>query len=609
MQLKKAFSSNLLCILLLLTFSFQIVVAPSVVAQPAEVQKLFDENARLIDDLKHKDNDSLFEKTKNAQHLDDRLKDLNKKTEFMDEELASNLYAGLLLDALKAGIIADEGFCRLYRKVRGPGGRFDKAKNSLSNTALTLLDEAARTHCDKKKPTCPKGSRTISDCVSEGAILDLVGDGETTSHCTVSLTNPETGKTTSAQVQTVCISKRSLKPPLPADPNGQGDRYVIGGPAPSGVVNIVKSARKLADAGNYDGISLPPERKVGTITQLSIWQSLAGPNPSPKDAVNEESVTKQVLKRAKLDPKALSPEEKQLLTKKVDDILLAVDLTEKEASTIDDHEPEHPKKPEDSPDTSNPDKGVSPSTARSIPADGATSSGSPDGEQSPETSTAPKAPEGSPVEPRPSPGTPVPAPPLAPGLVCIPEFTVFESKSEECQDMMTIAEAYIDCPESAGGTTGGGGKTTGKGPGAGPDGGPKVPGQGDGLVSDEHKCHFVKVLFVKKIVDSPTDDPEPEDVKEVHDAVYRQIREILDEIGEMIDDDGPDHVENDISRVDGIIFFLCKDKVGMIIRKLKLTDEELKNWEFSDDKKVYEQRKEARKKIIDKYRKMPDQVF
>lgn len=259
--------------------------------------------------------------------------------------------------------------------------------------------------------TCPHGTRLISDCIKEGINLHLVGDGVNTSKCTLVLENPRTGKTSSTPLHTVCISRKTLKPPAPESIAMKHSFKIV--PTPTPISNILRTSKRLASTGQYDDVPLSPEKRNSTIMQLAVWSHIGGNDENSPDAINPKSIKKDLLHKANVDEKDLSPAEQEEVNKRVDKIFEKVNLTEKESQVP---EPEQPKKTDEPKQPEQPTEPIEP--------------GQPNKPEEPEEPNQPE-----------EPGTP--------GLVCIPEYTTFHCSEEGYQDMCTTEEVHVPCPNDS----------------------------------------------------------------------------------------------------------------------------------------------------------------
>jgi hypothetical protein len=58
-----------------------------------------------------------------------------------------------------------------------------------------------------------RGLRLIDDCVKEGVSITIAGDGAATSHCNILLRDKKSGRTASAEFETVCMPMKTKLPP------------------------------------------------------------------------------------------------------------------------------------------------------------------------------------------------------------------------------------------------------------------------------------------------------------------------------------------------------------------------------------------------------------
>lgn len=186
---------------------------------------------------------------------------------------------------------------------------------------------------------CKSSSETlttpsIADGVKQGKLkIELFGDGQNTSHCQLVVIDATTGASCSTELKTVCISRRSLSPPLNnEDAKSTGLMYSIDPNPPKWAVGIIKSAKELEKAGRFNSLPIAPQRRVSTIAQLSIWQKIGGKKRGLKDAINPETVEAELLSKAHIDPRSLSGKEKATVKNRIDLICEAVDLTCKEGT-------------------------------------------------------------------------------------------------------------------------------------------------------------------------------------------------------------------------------------------------------------------------------------
>lgn len=306
--------------------------------------------------------------------------------------------------------------------------RYIKLKESVMFLA-EYLNYCERAICSETPPkeevgTCPKGFKTIQECFQDHPDLKatLIGDGVNTSKCTLVVQDPVSGETSSTPLHTVCISRKTLKPPAPPSVAQNHTFSII--PTPVPITKILKASKRLAASGQYDDVPLPKDRRNSTIMQLAVWSRIGGNDENSPDAINPKSIKKDLLHKAGVEEKDLSKEEQEEVTKRVDKIFEKVNLTEKESEVP---EPEQPKKPDEPKQPEQP--------------------GEPGQPQIPGEPEEPNRPE--------EPGTPTDVS-IPHETVCIPEYTTFHCNEEGFQDMCTTEETTIACPiEDHAGTTSG----------------------------------------------------------------------------------------------------------------------------------------------------------
>jgi hypothetical protein len=273
--------------------------------------------------------------------------------------------------------IPDDCICKLYKKLRSnPTARFATKSTEDWHEA----DKWAEEHCLEKKvpapketvPTvpketggggkselpketggggaekpkedgpkaglkgCPKGLKFIDDCVRyENISISLIGDGTSTSHCRLVLKSERTGVTTSADLETVCISRKTKHPP-PTEEVAQEKKikYKLGPEIPPNIAATLQAADEMEAQGKLDQVPIPLARRKATIAQLAIWQELGGTAAGEKDAINREAVKSDMLTKGGFTEKELTKQEDSKLNDKVDLICEAADLTCKLANQI-----------------------------------------------------------------------------------------------------------------------------------------------------------------------------------------------------------------------------------------------------------------------------------
>lgn len=253
---------------------------------------------------------------------------------------------------------------------------------ALSTIANCYTDASAQGSAEAVKP------KHLEHCLQTGKISAvLTGDGTTTSHCDLNLTDTTSGQTSSVELKTICISQKHRKPPPPKEvAQKNGITYKIGSPAPKEIKSIVRAARKLAAEGRYASVPLPLEKRQSTVAQLAVWRELGKNSPNPADKITLTSIKDDLLSKAQVKESDLSAAEKSAVKNRVDLIFEAVELTNKEGETI-------AQKPEDDS-----------FTGEVIDSEGTDE------------------------------------------MVSIPPFTVFECSDPQYQDLMTVSAATIHCP-------------------------------------------------------------------------------------------------------------------------------------------------------------------
>lgn len=186
----------------------------------------------------------------------------------------------------------------------------------------------------------------------------LVGDGATTSHTTLQLSNPgkealtvsipaytqfaprdaamqalttvepalatvPPGETVEVRLETVCSSRRSQPPP-----GKQGGVYSVTEPPPY-VQSIVETSLQLAERGAYDSVPMSRCKALQTVRQMALWMEAAGKSPDPGDQVTPETVAEQVYTQLGKRPEELTPKQREQVEEGAQNIFEAVDLTVK----------------------------------------------------------------------------------------------------------------------------------------------------------------------------------------------------------------------------------------------------------------------------------------
>lgn len=373
--------------------------------------------------------------TKLPDDLDDRL----KKELIMGDSDRDKLHAHYLRET--SSLLDEKCWCKLFKKWNLKG-KFDFLASMAREFCPELTPAPPKEGGggkDEPKPSpsptpkdgptggvkerlCPKGLKLINDCVNEGVSITITGDGTATSHCNILLKDKKSGRTSSAELETVCMSpKTKLPPPTQEVAEKKNIHYKLGPPAPAFVAQTLNAADALEEQGKFANVPIPAARRKATITQLAIWQNLGGTGKN-KDAINRDNVKEDMLKKAGIKPSELSEVEDKKLCDKVDLICEAVDLTCKETTTT---TTERPKTKRDKPGIPVPeDPPGRPTTGGGRP-EKPTEPGDGGGER-------PEKPE--------KPGCPQHE------IVCIPELTTFECENPQYQTMCTVTDTVIECP-------------------------------------------------------------------------------------------------------------------------------------------------------------------
>ena len=366
---------------------------------------------------------------KAAEEARKALDKLEKDSADLSGEAQENVLT-YLLNQLQ-NLLSKEDMCALFKKYRGKGGKFQNSKSDYWWQA----DQFIKKYCpDKAAPPkgggvkCREGLPTIFDCVEKhDCKLQLFGDGTSTSHCTLQITNPKSGSVATANLHTVCISNKTKKPPASeTTATKQGIAYSLGAVRPE-ARNLVEASKSLNSKGAYESVPLPPDRKAATIAQLSVWKELGDKSNNPADKVTPQSIETDLLNKAKVKRKSLPAAEREEIDKRVNEIFSAVDLTCKKAGEVSQSiEPDEPEQPNEQPKA-----------------------------DSPCTSTHPEEPKNNQTPPSDRPsfgpsetsfGGEVIDQHTAEEKICIPPYTVFECNDESYQDMMTVSESVSNCP-------------------------------------------------------------------------------------------------------------------------------------------------------------------
>ena len=210
----------------------------------------------------------------------------------------------------------------------------------------------------------------VEDEAAKGNIsVALKGDGVNTSHVTLLLTNNTAreeyltvpkyecfmpsksgmqimmaseksptldiapGKTLATEIPSVCVSTKTLKPPVfepiaytPGAYPDETQRRVLQA--------IIDASQTLDQKKAFDNSPIAPERRAHTVAQLAIWSVTGAVSPNPADVVNKDVVKADICNSANLDPTKLAPPQKKQLDDSIAKIMAGVDLTLKQAHNL-----------------------------------------------------------------------------------------------------------------------------------------------------------------------------------------------------------------------------------------------------------------------------------
>jgi tetratricopeptide (TPR) repeat protein len=214
-----------------------------------------------------------------------------------------------------------------------------------------------------QKPSTPsKRMVFLRSAIRKGLIkFQLTGDGVTTSHVRLSLTNTgkdylrvvipanEVFRPNAANIQmmmstkdkivnispestaivdlpTVCASVRSIKPP-----GKEGTSFEVGAypdlEAWKDLGGILLAAKQLDKEGAYQHLLTKRESRQSTIAQLAIWMLLGKRTGKDADAVTPSSIGSEMLDQVGVNRSQLTPEKLAHFDKGVDEIFQAADIT------------------------------------------------------------------------------------------------------------------------------------------------------------------------------------------------------------------------------------------------------------------------------------------
>lgn len=134
------------------------------------------------------------------------------------------------------------------------------------------------------------------------------------------------GGTIWAEVPTMCVSTKTVKPP------GAVEAEFDVGAYPDEAVwkqlaSIVEAARILSRNGAFDKTMFAKERREAIISQLAVWLLLGKRSDKAEDQVTAPGIAADTLSKMGINREQLSKEKQQMFDHGVDEIFLAVDLT------------------------------------------------------------------------------------------------------------------------------------------------------------------------------------------------------------------------------------------------------------------------------------------
>ncbi len=243
---------------------------------------------------------------------------------------------------------------------------------------LTLFNPVAQRSCSAAAFDS-KASESISaadhdessfeQLARTGAITcALQGDGESTSECTMKITNNTatdialtvpagqclnpaekniqvmvtTGdtpvnvpakQTISTVLATLCGSAMNVPPPPArmigctpmAHPNQQCNSIIKA---------TVAASQQLSRQGSFDKAMIAHDRRSSTITQLAVWHQIGLQTKTPDDDVTESVIRRKLIDGAGLQENTLTKDQKKELTQSTTSIFEAVNLTSKHAKIL-----------------------------------------------------------------------------------------------------------------------------------------------------------------------------------------------------------------------------------------------------------------------------------
>jgi hypothetical protein len=267
--------------------------------------------------------------------------------------------------------------CGIFVLAAAPSGA-DCAEAGRLHRQTCIVNETSGTLPSKKiqpggeealAKTSEIQSVSLETAVRDGKVRAVLsGDGKTTSHCQLSLTNltgcpqrisipqyqsflPDKSgyqimMTTESQsvelpavqtdaiaenttIETICSSPKSAKAP-PAD----GVSYTASNypnlQLRSVIISLFETSKVLDKLNCYRNIPIPETARQHTIGQLSVWRAFSQITREPADEISPFSLREDLFKRSNVDPKMLTAPEKKFADDKVCAMFAAVDFTVKQ---------------------------------------------------------------------------------------------------------------------------------------------------------------------------------------------------------------------------------------------------------------------------------------
>jgi hypothetical protein len=210
--------------------------------------------------------------------------------------------------------------------------------------------------------TLPKSQAKLVRLSEAGIPVRLIGDGTTTSHVTIELTNNTdqpiayqcdaftqfspaqvgqqalttieeaiyevpAGETVQARLETVCSDVKSNPPP-----GQEGGEFTVTKPDPV-VVAVIETAGELAELGQYDELPMPRCKALETVRQLTLWSIAGETSDNPKDQITREGFKEEIYSQLGKKPEDVTPEQEEQIESGIENIFEQVDLTKKKAKS------------------------------------------------------------------------------------------------------------------------------------------------------------------------------------------------------------------------------------------------------------------------------------